>query len=340
RINSGRTKLRRGPSYDVFAVNDHVNGLAEVSILYYGLNPQLYLKQGSVVVHLSKGMLFATLALSPTVLLFNASEADVTLPAIKGINQRRAKLLINELENKPQVRLEYWNSKREAEEKVEPRYPRTPGIIKKFGDFYGAGSVINMTIRLPKSAAELHAMLVRPDLGDAVERRSGIDVRDSKKNNGIAETLPKDLQLALLVIEKLDVVGRTGAGKSSLTLALFMLAGTHGNTGGSIEIDGVDISTLGLHQLRRHLSIIPHEPTLFVGTVPDNLNPFHEHQDSELRKALDRAHLKPHMSILAEGLSFIVAPNGENVSARQRSLICLARALLRKNKILGKDVVR
>lgn len=94
------------------------------------------------------------------------------MPAIKGINQRRAKLLINELENKPQVRLEYWNSKREAEEKVEPRYPRTPGIIKKFGDFYGAGSVINMTIRLPKSAAELHAMLVRPDLGDAVERRT------------------------------------------------------------------------------------------------------------------------------------------------------------------------
>ncbi|KAG0260783.1 Canalicular multispecific organic anion transporter 1 [Mortierella polycephala] len=107
--------------------------------------------------------------------------------------------------------------------------------------------------------------------------------------------------------------------------------------GGSIEIDGIDIATIGLQELRQHLAITSQDPILFAGTVRDNLDPFQELEDADPWEALERSHLRDYIRLLPEGLSFEVSQNGESFSDGQRSLICLAPALLRKTKILIMD---
>ncbi|KAH7932672.1 hypothetical protein HPB49_000594 [Dermacentor silvarum] len=134
--------------------------------------------------------------------------------------------------------------------------------------------------------------------------------------------------------EKVGIVGRTGAGKSSLTLALFRIIEA---AGGTISVDGLDISTLGLYDLRRKLTIIPQDPVLFSGTLRSNLDPFDSKCDEELWRALEHSHLKDFVASLSDGLQHEIAEGGDNISLGQRQLVCLARALLRKSRILILD---
>ncbi|KAJ3027782.1 UNVERIFIED_CONTAM: hypothetical protein HDU68_003121, partial [Siphonaria sp. JEL0065] len=120
--------------------------------------------------------------------------------------------------------------------------------------------------------------------------------------------------------QKIGVVGRTGAGKSTVMSCILRLFEMES---GSIHIDGIDIGEIGLRDLRSRIGVIPQEPVLFSGTIRTNLDPFSEYSDDQLWSALERAGLKHAVSAAQGGLDSVVAENGENWSTGQRQLICV-----------------
>ncbi|OWF39616.1 Multidrug resistance-associated protein 9 [Mizuhopecten yessoensis] len=144
----------------------------------------------------------------------------------------------------------------------------------------------------------------------------------------------KNISFDILSKQKVGIVGRTGAGKSSLAAALFRLTDL---SEGHVFIDDVEIGSVSRKLLRSNLSSIPQDPVLFAGSLRYNLDPFNHYSDDKIWAALEQVHMKEKIKLLDQTLDLYIAENGENFSVGERQLICLARAILRENKILVLD---
>lgn len=192
---------------------------------------------------------------------------------------------------------------------------------------------------------ELLAKMIKPPLDWTQSTGSGGGsikfVGYSTRYRANLDLILRNITMEIKQGEKIGVVGRTGAGKSSLALSIFRIIEP---VEGHIEIDGLNTSGISLHDLRRHLGIIPQDSQLIEGTIRQNLDPFNYYTEEEIWNALELAHLKEHIEnmdqtqetaageepvVITSNLDFKVYEGGSNFSSGQRQLISLARVLLR-----------